>query len=257
MAILAFIFGLVIGSFLNVLISRLPEGKSILGFSKCLKCGVKIDWYDNIPILSFLILKGRCRNCRAKISWQYPLVELLTAFLFLPSFLIYGGDLFFLVFIMFLISLLIAVAFIDLNRFLIPDNLIFIGFLVSLVYLLVFSFTSASPDCQIISCSFKNSIFGLSFFAGILLSLFFITRGKGMGLGDVNLAGLLGFVFGLKNAITVFYLTFFIGFIVAIILVVFKKAGLKSKVPLGLVMAMAAILFLLSGFNLFSFLGLK
>ena len=244
------------GSFLNVLIIRLPEGKSILGFSKCLKCGAKIDWSDNIPILSFLILKGRCRDCRAKISWQYPLVELLTAFLFLFSFLIYGGNPILLVFILFLISLFITIAFMDLNRFLIPDKLIFVGFFVSLIYFSVSAFISGPPDCRIISCSFKNSIFGLLFFAGILLSLFFITKGKGMGLGDVNLAGLLGFIFGLKNAVMIFYLAFFIGFIIAIILLAFKKVGLKSKVPLGSIMAAAGILLLL-GFNLFDFMGIE
>ena len=245
-----FIFGLAIGSFLNVLIFRLPANKSILGFSKCRKCQKRIVWYDNIPILSFLILKGHCRGCKAKISFQYPLVELLTGFLFLISFFVYQENPFFLIYILFLISLLVAIAFIDLKHFVILDNLILAGFLISLFYFLLTTFYLLPVDCHIISCGFKNSIFGLSFFAGVYLFLFLISKGKWLGFGDVKMALWLGFVFGLKNSVDIFYLTFLIGFIFAIILLAFKKADLKTEIPLGTIMAGASILFLLSGFSL-------
>ncbi|MBI4117280.1 MAG: prepilin peptidase [Parcubacteria group bacterium] len=254
------IFGLVIGSFLNVVIHRLPKKESILGYSKCPRCRKMISWHENIPVLSFLFLRGRCRSCRSSISWQYPIVELLSGFLFLIAFLVYGPAPF-LIHLLFLISLLIAVAFIDLNHFLILDSLILAGFVISA--LLIFNFPYlAEPmgyrqflNCEIVSCSFEDAFFGASFFAGILLLLFLITKGKGIGLGDVKLAGWLGFVFGLENSISVFFLTFFIGFIWAIILLTSKRAGLKSRVPLGSLMALASILFLLSGFNLLDFIN--
>lgn len=245
--LLIFIFGLAIGSFLNVLICRLPQKESILGYSRCPKCRKRISWLENIPVLSFFILRGRCRNCGSKISFQYPLIESLTGFLFLTAFLKYGDNPVFLIYILFLISLLIAIAFIDLKHLLILDSLVLAGFIISFIF--IFS-TLRSP-------TLLSHFYGLLFFGGIILFLFLITGGKGIGLGDVKLAGWLGFVFGLENSISIFYLTFFIGFILAIILLASKKAGLKSKVPLGSLMALASILFLLSGFNLLDFINIE
>ena len=250
MYFLVFVFGLAIGSFLNVLIIRLPAGKSILGFSKCRKCQKGIIWHDNIPVLSFLLLKGRCRNCNSKISLQYLLVELLTGFLFLISFFVFRDNPFLLIYVLFLIGLLTLIAFIDLKHFIIPDKLILSGLIVSSFYLLLSTYYLLPFDCSIISCSFKNSILGVLFFAGIFSVLFFISRGKWLGFGDVKLAFWLGLVFGLRNSVDIFYLTFLIGFIFAIILLSFKKAGLKTEIPLGSIMAGATTLFLLSGFSI-------
>ncbi len=249
MGFLIFILGLAIGSFLNVLIHRLPKKESILGFSKCFSCRRSIAWNDNIPIVSFFLLRGRCRNCGSKISWQYLLVESLTGFLFLAAFLAYGDNPVFLIYVLFLVSLLIVIAVIDLKRFVILDSLILTGFLVSLFYFLIFTFYFPS-DCSIVSCSFGSSLFGVLFFAGVFLSIFLASGGRWIGFGDVKLAALLGFVFGFSGSVSVFYLTFFIGFIIAIILLGLKKADLKSEIPLGSIMSAAAILFLLSGFNL-------
>lgn len=241
MDFLVFIFGLAIGSFLNVLIFRLPEGKSILGFSKCSNCRKKIAWHDNIPVVSFFLLGGRCRNCGSKVSWQYPLVELLTGFLFLFSFLVYGQSPFFLIYVLFLISLFIVIAVIDLKHLLILDSLVLTGFLVSLLYFLFSTFY------------FLSALYGLLFFGGILLFLFLASKGRWLGLGDVKFAALLGFIFGLNHSINVFFYTFFIGFIIAIILLGLKKADLKTEIPLGSMMAAASILYL---FLNFSFLDL-
>lgn len=245
MGLLIFIFGLAIGSFLNVLIARLPKKESILGYSRCPKCQKRISWQENIPVLSFFLLGGRCRNCDSKISLQYPFIELLTGFLFLFSFLRYGGNPIYLVYILFLISMFIVVAFIDLKHLVILDSLILIGFIVSFLFILLTS------DFLLLT----SGLYGLLFFAGIFLFLFLITKGKGIGLGDVKMAGWLGFVFGLESSISVFYLTFFIGFIWAIILLASKKAGLKSKVALGSLMALTSILFLLSGFSPLDFIN--
>lgn len=246
---LVFVFGLTIGSFLNVLICRLPRGESILGHSKCPKCQKRISWRENIPFLSFVFLKGRCRNCRLPISLEYPIVELLTGFLFLWLFFIYGRQSMFLIYGFFLISLFLVIAFIDLRHFVILDSLISAGFIIASLYLILNALYFILP-CNFFSCSVSDSLFGALFFAGILFSIFLLTKGKGMGLGDVKLAALLGFIFGFKNSISVFYLTFMIGAITAIILLSFKKANLKTQFPLGSVMSAAGIIFLFSDFNL-------
>ncbi len=240
MPILLFVFGLVMGSFLNVLIIRLPEKESILGYSKCSKCKKRILWQENIPVLSFLILKGRCHDCKSKISWQYPLVELLTGFLFLISFFAYGEKPVFLVYTLFLIGILTAIAFIDLKHFIIPDSLISSGFIVSFLFILF------APGSLFLISRF----YGLLFFAGIFLSIFLASGGRWIGFGDIKLAALLGFVFGLESSIAIFYLAFLAGFIIAIILLVLKKADLKTQIPLGSLMSAAGIFFLLSRFNL-------
>ncbi len=239
---------------MNVLIIRLPKSQSILGFSKCPKCGEKIRWYDNIPVLSFFILGGRCRNCRSNISRQYPLVELASGLLFIFLFSLYGENPVFLAYIIFLASLIILTGFIDLKHFLILDSIVLLGLTVFLLYSFGFGFNS--PPASILSSSWIDSALGSLLFAGFFLFLFVITRGKGIGLGDVNLALLFGLVFGLKNSASVLFLTFFIGFVWAIILLVSKRAGLKSKMPLGSAMAAAAIM-QLAGFNLIDFVDFE
>lgn len=249
MALVIFLYGLAVGSFLNVLIFRLPKNKSLFGFSKCPLCRKKIAWPDNIPVLSFIFLKGRCRHCRLKISYQYPLVELAAGFLFLLFFLAYKENPAFLIYALFLTSLLMAIALIDFRHFVIPGKLVLAGFLVSFLYLLFINYHLLLPAPDLISSSFKDSLFGLTSFGGILWLLFLITKGKGLGFGDVILASFLGFVFGARNSIDLFYLSFFIGFIWGIIILASKKGSLKSKIPFGLVLGAAAIIFLLTGFN--------
>ena len=238
-----FILGLAIGSFLNVLIFRLPENKSILGFSRCRNCKERISWHDNIPVLSFLFLKGRCRSCKTKISWQYSLIELLTAFLFLFSFLTYRGNPLFLIYTLFLIGLFIVIAVIDLKHLIILDSLVLAGFIVSLSYFMLSAFY------------FVDSLYGLLFFAGMFLFIFLMSKGKWIGFGDVKLAAMLGFIFGLESSVSIFYLTFSVGFIYAIMLLTLKKADLKTEVPLGSLMSIVSIFFLLTGFDLFELIN--
>ncbi len=251
-----FIFGLAVGSFLNVLIHRLPKGESILGFSKCQHCRRTIYWSDNIPVLSFLILKGKCRHCGQEISWQYPLVELLTGFLFLFSFWVYPEEPIFLIYILFLMSLLVVIGLIDLKKFLILDSLILTGLIGSLIFMFLFN-VSCLKFQELTSCSFRDSLFGVLFFAGLFLLIFLMSKGRGIGFGDVKFSALLGFIFGLINSINLFYLTFLIGFIIAIILLAFKKSDLKTEIPLGSIMAGTGILLLLSGFNLFGIIDIN
>ena len=242
---MVFIFGLIIGSFLNVLILRLPEKESLLGFSKCPACKKRIAWFDNIPVLSFFILGGRCRNCRAPISRQYPFVEASGGFLFLFSFLAWGANQSLWIYVAFLSVLFLAIGSIDFRRFIISDELLFTG-LIGTILFFVFWFT----DCRILSCSVSDSLYGVSFFAGVFLVIYLFSRGKWLGFGDVKLAALLGLIFGLEKSISTFYLTFLVGFIIAIILLGLGRAGLKTEIPLGAILSFASILFLLTGFNL-------
>lgn len=254
MAILAFVFGLIIGSFLNVLIHRLPKVKSILGYSRCPKCSSRISWVDNLPILSFIFLKGRCRTCKKRISWQYPVIEAMTGFLFLFSFLIYGSEPLLFGYIVFLVSLFVVIALIDSSHFLILDQLLLIGFLIALVALLA-NFYFPFLDCRIFSCSLSGSSLGILSFAGILFLIFFWSKGKWIGFGDVKLAAMAGLIFGFPNSVNLFYLTFITGFFIAIILLVLKRASLGSQLPLGAVISSVAILFLLTGLSIFDLIN--
>lgn len=214
--LIVFIFGLLIGSFLNVLIYRLPRGLSFAkGRSFCPECKKKISWYDNIPLLSFLILKGKCRNCKEKISWRYPAIELLTGTIFLVSYLSHLSFLGYLLF-----SSLIVIFFIDLKHFIIPLEIIYPLIILFLIF-------------RIIDGNFLNYFFsGLGAFL-FLLILFLITRGKGMGFGDVQFAFLMGLALGFPKIIAAFYLAFLTGAIIGLILIIRGKAKFKKPIPFG------------------------
>jgi len=237
--IFLFIFGLIVGSFLNVVIYRLPRGLSaVWGRSFCPKCKHQIAWYDNIPLLSFTVLRGRCRHCNSPISVRYPIVELLTAvitvtilnfkFLILNQILILN----FKNIVEILLSLifawaLIVVFFIDLEHQIIPDEVLFplIG-LWGIYQIFLSGFSALIPA------------------AGAALFLFLIwavTRGKGMGLGDVKLAFLMGLVLGFPNILTAFYLAFLTGALIGVILVLNRKAKLGQPIPFGPFLTMAAL----------------
>lgn len=230
---------------MNVLVLRLPQKGSLLGFSACPVCKKKISWFDNVPILSFLVLGGRCRECRAQISRQYPLIELSGGLLFLFSFLAWGDNQSLWIYVAFLSVLLLAIGLIDLRKFVISDELLIAGLAGTAIFF-IFGFT----DCRILSCSVSESVWGSSFFAGIFLAIYLFSRGKWLGFGDVKFAALLGLVFGLGKSVNVFMLTFLLGFIIAIMLLTSGRAGLKTEVPLGAIMSLASIIFLLTGFDL-------
>lgn len=250
MKIIAVIFGLIIGSFLNVLILRLPKYQSILGRSKCPNCKKEIKWFDNIPVLSFIILKGVCRFCKKKISRQYPMIEILTAIIFLLLYLTQKENLFFLIFTLIFSSLLIVIGFIDLKNSIILDKTIVFGFLISIIYFLILNFKTKNPECDILSCSLLNSLLGILFFGGIFFAIYLSSNGRLLGFGDVKLATLLGFTFGFKNSIELFCSTFSFGFIIAMILLTLKKVDLKTKIPLGSIMAGTSIFFLATNFRI-------
>lgn len=218
---LVFLLGLCLGSFANVLIWRIPKELSTGGRSICRKCKRKITWYDNIPLLSYIFLRGKCRNCKTKISLRYPLVEVLMGIIFLLIYLKFGLTYQMLFFII-LSPILVSIFFIDLDHQLIPDSLIFAGIIISFLYLIFID----------------PYLLYSSFFAGLVSSLFllilhFITYGRGMGLGDVKFALLGGMVAGFANIFVWFFIAFLTGAFVGCILILVKKYGLKSKIAFG------------------------
>ncbi len=222
-----FIFGLAIGSFLNVLIDRLPNGKSILGRSHCDYCKKKLNALDLIPVASFIFLRGRCHYCKNKLSFQYPLIELLTGVMFM---LIYNfippmagqiSNYIHLLAYLGLISTLVVIFFADLKYHIIPDSM--------QVALLIFTLLILFLGKERL---LPNLISGFLVMLPILL-LFLITKGRGMGFGDVKISFTIGLFFGLLLGYIVLYIAFITGAAVGILLIFFKKKKLKSQIAFG------------------------
>jgi prepilin signal peptidase PulO-like enzyme (type II secretory pathway) len=206
-----FSLGLVFGSFIAALTYRYPRGISIAqGRSFCPSCKKQINWYDNIPIVSYILLSGRCRNCKRKISWRYPAVEIIAAF----GFILIGFNFFALI----LFLILETIFVIDLENQLIPDTAVFLGIIVVIFYSQSLIF---------------NSLLAGFLAASFLLVIHLITKGRGMGLGDVKFAILGGYIIGLQLFPVWLLLAFLTGAVSGIILILAKRVGLKSKIAFG------------------------
>lgn len=257
LTIIFFIFGLIVGSFLNVVIIRLNTQKSFGGRSGCMSCQNQLTWYELIPVFSFLGLRGRCKNCKARISIQYPIVEFLTGLIFAILFLKFQ-DVFFLNTLVFsftyayfaaAFSLLLVIAVYDFKHKIIPDMLaLFLG-IFSFIGLFLFNVSGFYPHVPSI----------LEFLSGFIIAapfLFFwlVSKGRWMGLGDAKLAISLGWLFGLSRALSGMFIAFWIGAVVGILLVIFsKKYGMKSEIPFAPYLVLGMLLVFLFGFSLFPF----
>lgn len=219
-----FFLGAVFGSFLNVLIDRLPQKKSII-FSRsiCEKCLKQILVFDLIPIISYIVLKGKCRNCKALIPARIFFVEFSCAILFPLAYFFAFLSLFQFVLLLLLILILIAISAVDIEKGIIPDKLLILFGGISLVYLLL---TGNS------SIFFHLMTAFLAF--GFFLTIFLITRGRGIGFGDVKFAFFIGLLLSVSQLIIVFYVAFLTGAIVSIILIMLGIKKLKGEsVPFG------------------------
>lgn len=245
-----FIFGSVIGSFLNVCIHRLPLGKSIvLPASHCPFCAKPIRWFDNIPIVSYIILGGKCRDCARRIPVRYPIVELVSALsgLVLLSFI--SGIYLFLLYWFFTL-VLIAVAFIDLETQEIPDVITLPGIAIGLVLVTILG---ALGDTRI--DTLLNSFLGVLAGGGVMFLMGFfgemIFKREALGGGDVKLMAMIGAFLGWKLVILTFFLAPFFGAGVGI----FMKLKFKSEViPYGPYLAMASVVSLLWGEGIIRYL---
>ncbi len=228
-----FFTGLIIGSFLNVCIYRLPEGKSIISPpSHCPVCENRLDWWELIPVLSFMIQGGKCRHCNTKISFEYPLIELFTGIIFSLLYLQYDLSINFGIYILFA-SFLIVIAMIDFHYQIIPDKLSLSGLVIGIILAVFFS-----------HINIFQALLGLVVGGGSLLLIAFLSKG-GMGGGDIKLAALLGSFIGVKAVLINIFLAALFGSIVGIALMIAGQKKMKSKLPFGPFLVLGALLIII------------
>lgn len=240
MEIIIALLGAAIGSFLNVCIRRIPAGESLVfPASHCPKCNYPIKFYDNIPILSYLALRGRCRNCREGISLQYPLVELLTAIIALLLFWKFGLTWKFLFSFIFTCAL-IVITFVDFERQIIPD-------IITLPGIPIFFFTAVLA----MEIPWRDALLGVLIGGGILYAIAFsyelIAKREGMGGGDIKLLAMLGAFFGWKSLFFILLVSSFLGAIVGISVILIKGKDMKYAVPFGPFLSLAALAYIFWG----------
>jgi len=227
---LIILFGLFLGSFLNVVIDRLPNDKSIIrGRSYCDYCKKTLQWYDLIPIVSFVVLKGKCRYCKKKLSVQYPIVEVTTSLLFLFMYFYTLAGFFrmpnfwYVLFLnFFLASFLIVIFVTDIKYGIILDKILLFMVFIFGLFQLVFARQLFIP----------NLLAGIGAFI-FFLFLYFLTKEKGLGFGDVKFAFIIGFLVGFPNVITALYMAFLTGAFTSIILILWGKKRYSNTVPFG------------------------
>jgi len=247
--IFIFVFGALIGSFLNVCIYRMPRNQSIIWpSSRCPSCNNPINYYDNIPIFSYyLLLRGRCRSCREKISGIYPLVEALNAFFYLLVFWRFGLSWSSAVYCI-LCSALIVITFIDLDFQIIPDRITLPGIPLGLI---AGSFLLPDPFLRATALGYKASLIGaVSGFSLFYLVAFLsikILKKEGMGGGDIKLMAMLGAFLGWKAVILTTFLGSLSGSIIGIGLMAFRGRERGSLIPFGPFLALGALLSLFFG----------
>ncbi len=241
----AFIFiffwlGAILGSFGNVIIYRLPKGESIVSpRSYCYSCKKQIKWYDNIPVISWFILRGKCRSCGAKYSFRYPFVELLTGVLFALAYYYIGMSWTLLEYLIFIFGLVVC-TFIDLDHMILPDEFTLSGIVIGLVG------AALNPQRE-----FLDSLFGVLMGGGFLWGMayvyYLLTKQEGMGGGDIKLLAWIGALLGWKAIPFVIMTSAITGSIIGLIMARKQNAGLKSVIPFGPYLALGAIIYLFGG----------
>jgi leader peptidase (prepilin peptidase)/N-methyltransferase len=260
-AALIFLFGLIIGSFLNVCIVRIPADKSIvLPSSACVKCGGAIRAYDNIPVLSYLLLAGRCRQCKTKISTMYPVVEFLTGVLFLACYEAFGLTAEALKWALFL-TIIIVLVFTDLRERVLPDVVNYTGLGLGLVLSL---FTKPSdgtalwvanhmfdfpPPTPVISLA--DGLIGAAVGSSLLWlvsEVYFRLRGReGMGLGDVKMMLMAGSFLGAKRTLLTIFAGSVLGSVLGLLFILARRKNSEYELPFGSFLGMAAVLVVFFG----------
>lgn len=238
--LMVFVFGICIGSFLNVCIYRLPESKSIIHpRSMCPSCGTLIAFYDNIPIVSYLALKGKCRHCDARISFRYPVIELISGIFAVGVFLKYGLGLEALIYYVFIAALLV-ITFIDIDHQIIPD-------VISLPGIPIFFAASFALS----DITFVESILGILIGGGslwIVAQLYYmLTRKEGMGGGDIKLLAMMGAIIGWKGVLFTIFVASAIGTVAGMLVMIKTRKSMKLKVPFGPFLAIGAIAYIFLG----------
>jgi leader peptidase (prepilin peptidase)/N-methyltransferase len=239
--ILIFIFGVCIGSFMNVCIYRLPASKSIINPARsiCPTCGNTIRFYDNIPVLSYLWLKGKCRHCNSPIAVRYLLVELTGGFFALCIYFKFGITIEAFLYYA-LISSLLVITFIDIDNQIIPDVITLPG--IPIFFFASFAFAAIT---------YKDSLLGILAGGGSLLLIAvtynLLTKKEGMGGGDIKLLAMIGAALGWKGVLFTIFIGSAIGTLIGIILMLRTRRGLKLAIPFGPFLSMGAIIYIFFG----------
>ncbi|MDD4989021.1 MAG: prepilin peptidase [Candidatus Pacebacteria bacterium] len=252
-----FVFGLIVGSFLNVVILRYNTGTTIGGRSYCFSCGEILHWYELVPLFSFLVQMGRCRSCKTRISWQYPLVEGVAGFLFLFTFISFpfasSADLFLIFFYLVIESILVVITVYDIRHKIIPDGVVYAFAVLSLAKILVTTPFQALFHFP----ALWNLLAGPILFSPFFL-LWVISKGRWMGLGDGKLAFGIGWFLGLAYGVSAIILGFWIGAGVSLLLLLLQKIAkgntslslgvknltMKSEIPFGPFLILGTLLVL-------------
>jgi leader peptidase (prepilin peptidase)/N-methyltransferase len=238
--IFVFIFGLCIGSFLNVCIYRLPESKSIVRpRSMCPSCGALIRFYDNIPVLSYIVLRGKCRHCSAPIALRYPIVELISGVFALGVYLKFGIRLEALIYYAFIAALLV-ITFIDIDHQIIPDVVTLPGIPI------FFAAGFALPRMTL-----AESLLGILVGGGSLFLVAWLyhllTKKEGMGGGDIKLLAMIGAVIGWKGVLFTIFLASAVGTLAGLLVMLKTRKSMKLAVPFGPFLAIGGITYLFFG----------
>jgi len=238
MVIFVFLFGLAVGSFLNAVIYRLEAGDSALrGRSYCPRCKHVLSWQDLVPVLSFVMLRGKCRYCKGQISPQYPLVEICTAGIFLLSFKFQvsslnqasSAEILNILYLWIISSFLIVLFVYDLKHYILPDKILFPAIGVVLGYRVSEFLKFENWDLF----GIWSLVFGALGAASFFLAIFLISRGKAMGFGDVKLALFMGLFLGWPNILVALFVAFMLGGAVGGVLILLRKKHMKSEIPFG------------------------
>ncbi len=257
-----FIFGLLFGSFLNVCIYRLPRDESIVfPPSHCTNCSAPIKSYQNIPVISYLLLGGKCSSCKEPISAIYPLVELITAVLVTLLFYKHGVTVQTFVYVVLTLSL-IVISFIDLEHFIIPNVITFPGIIIGLAYNMLITdwglLFKVLPRIDLGNIFYivpripvLNSLFGIVIGGGTLLLIAYlyklIRKREGMGMGDVKLLAMLGAFLGINGVFFIILVSSLVGSVVGIAIILLQRGNMRLALPYGPFISIAAVIFLFTG----------
>ena len=234
------LLGLIIGSFLNVCIGRLPAGESVAyPGSRCPNCRKPISWYDNLPVLSYLILGGRCRNCKQTISIRYPIIEACTAATFLVQAIVFGGDPVLLVQRLLFTAMLIVLFGTDLETQRLPNVITLPGIVIGLAF-------SPFVPPGVVECAIGAAL-GAAILFVVRWGWKAATGTDGMGLGDVKMLAMIGAFLGWKQVWLVLFLSSLCGAVVGVMLAALGRRSLQSKLPFGTFLAMSAYIASLAG----------
>jgi leader peptidase (prepilin peptidase) / N-methyltransferase len=236
MTIIFFIYGLFIGSFLNVCIFRMPAGISIIKPpSSCGNCGHILNYIDMLPVINYIINKGKCRYCKSNYSIQYPLIEMLNGILYALVVLKYGFNWNSVIYSI-LISLLIVISIIDLKHKIIPDRLNITVAILGIIFILL--------DKTLLF----DRLIGLGI--GLLLFLTIAVLTNAMGGGDIKLMAVLGLVFGIRGILFITLFSFVIGAIISVALLIMKIKSRKDEIPFGPFISLSALIYIFFGTNI-------